>query len=76
MDGRYYRGPVEWVTNPFDALTFRNIVEAEKFSQMHGLQHLQLIQQTGYFPRLLSYARKTDLPAHDDETSSVRSSAN
>ena len=55
-NGGYYRNHEEWVANPYDALTFRNILEAKDFCRAHSLQHLQLIQQTGYFPRPLRYA--------------------
>lgn len=55
--GLYYRGPLQWVANPYDALTFRNIIEAEEFCSSQALQHLQLIQQSGYFPRPLRYKR-------------------
>ena len=54
--GQYYLSHLQWVTNPYDALTFRNILEAEEFCRTHGLQYLQLIQQSGYFPRPLRYA--------------------
>jgi len=54
--GQYYRSHLQWVANPYDALTFRNILEAEDFCRTHALQHLQLIQQSGYFPRPLRYA--------------------
>jgi hypothetical protein len=54
-DGRYYRGPGEWVTNPYDALTFQNIIQAEDFCRAHELDGLQLIQQSGYFHRPLRY---------------------
>jgi hypothetical protein len=56
--GLYYRGPLQWVANPYDALTFRNILEAEEFCRSQVLQHLQLIQQSGYFPRPLRYKRQ------------------
>jgi hypothetical protein len=49
---------MEWVMNPYDALTFRNILEAEEFCRSHSLDHLQLIQQSGYFPRPLCYMPK------------------
>ena len=55
QSGRYYRSPLEWVVNPYDALTFRNILEAEEFCRRRSLNHLQLIQQSGYFPRPLRY---------------------
>ena len=55
--GLYYRGPAEWGTNPYDALTFRNILEAEEFCRINSCEHLQLIQQGGYFPRPLRYTR-------------------
>jgi hypothetical protein len=54
--GKYYRNHLDWVTNPYDALTFRNILEAEEFCRAQSLQHLQFIQQSGYFPRALRYA--------------------
>ena len=75
--GLYYRGATEWVTNPYDALTFRNILEAEEFCRMHSFDQLQLIQQSGYFPRPLRYARHVNLEA-DGEVSpeSNRRSAN
>ena len=57
--GQYYRSHLQWVTNPYDALTFRNILEAEEFCRTQSLLHLQLIQQSGYFPRPLRYARPT-----------------
>ena len=50
--GLYYRGAMDWVTNPYDALTFRDIIKAEEFCRAHSLGDLQLIQQSGYFPRL------------------------
>ena len=53
--GQYYRSHREWVTNPYDALTFRNILEAEEYCRIELLGHLQLIQQSGYFPRPLRY---------------------
>jgi hypothetical protein len=75
--GFYYRDAAEWVTNPYDALTFRNIIEAEEFCQMHSLDHLQLIQQSGYFPRPLRYARSMNVEVGGDGTSaSNRHSAN
>ena len=54
--GKYYRGDAEWVSNPYDALTFQNIIEAEAFCRTRGLANLQLIQQSGYFHRPLRYA--------------------
>jgi hypothetical protein len=75
--GLYYRGPAETVTNPYNALTFRNILEAEEFCRMHSFEHLQLIQQSGYFPRPLRYARTTNVDAHREESSAPnRPSAN
>jgi hypothetical protein len=56
--GHYYRGPLEWVRNPYDALTFPNILEAEEFCRANSLLHLQLIQQSGYFQRPLRHQRK------------------
>lgn len=53
--GRYFRGPAQWVSNAYDALTFRNILEAEDFCRAHDLSDLQLIQQSGYFHRPLLY---------------------
>jgi hypothetical protein len=54
--GKYYRDNAQWVSNPYDALTFQNIIEAEEFCRTHGLVDLQLIQQSGYFHRPLRYA--------------------
>jgi len=54
--GQYYRSHRQWVTNPYDALTFRNILEAEEFCRKQALGNLQYIQQSGYFPRPLRYA--------------------
>lgn len=54
--GRYFRGPAQWVSNAYNALTFQNILEAEEFCRLHNLSDLQLIQQSGYFPRPLLYA--------------------
>ena len=67
--GRYYRSPLEWVANPYDALTFRNILEAEAFCGCHSLSDLQLIQQSGYFPRPLRYAPNIKPEAADGGTS-------
>ena len=67
--GLYYRDAAEWVTTPYDALTFRNILEAEEFCRMYSLDHLQLIQQGGYFPRPLRYARNMNVQTVDDEYS-------
>ncbi len=67
--GLYYRGPDESVSNPYDALTFRNILEAEEFCRSHSFEHLQLIQQSGYFPRPLRYARNANVEAHREESS-------
>jgi len=53
--GRYFRDHHLWVTNPYDALTFRNILEAEEFCRAQSLPRLQVIQQSGYFPRPLRY---------------------
>ena len=53
--GRYFRGPAQWVSNAYDALTFKNVLEAEEFCRLHELSHLQLIQQSGYFHRPLIY---------------------
>ncbi len=55
QSGQYFRRSGEWVTNPFDALTFRNILEAEEFCRCERLHTVQLIQQSGYFPRPLRY---------------------
>jgi hypothetical protein len=57
--GKYYRGDAQWVSNPYDALTFQNIIEAEEFCRTHGLTDLQVIQQSGYFHRPLRYAPKS-----------------
>ena len=54
--GRYFRGPAQWASNAYDALTFRNILEAEEFCREHNLADLQVIQQSGYFHRPLLYA--------------------
>lgn len=54
--GRYYRDRAHWVCNPYDALTFQNILEAEEFCRTQRLSGVQLIQQSGYFPRPLRYA--------------------
>lgn len=54
--GRYFRDHAQWVSNPYDALTFQNIIEAEEFCRTQKLAGLQLIQQSGYFPRPLRYA--------------------
>jgi hypothetical protein len=75
--GLYYRYGAAWVTNPYDALTFRNILEAEEFCRMQSLDHLQLIQQSGYFPRPLRHARSMNVEVRGDGTSaSNRPSAN
>lgn len=75
--GLYFRGRAEWVTNPYDALTFRNILEAEEFCRVHSLDHLQLIQQSGYFPRPLRYAASINVEAGGDgTTASNRPSVN
>jgi len=75
--GLYYRSPEESVTNPYDALTFRNILEAEEFCRLHSFEHLQLIQQSGYFPRPLRYARNINVNADSEGSSaSNRPSAN
>jgi hypothetical protein len=55
LSGKYYRGPEDWVTNAYDALTFRNIIEAEDFCRAHELKGIQFIQQSGYFHRPLRY---------------------
>jgi hypothetical protein len=73
QSGLYYRAATEWVTNPYDALTFRNIIEAEEFCRMHSIDHLQLIQQSGYFPRPLRYARDM---SNDGSSALNRPSAN
>ncbi len=49
--GLYFRGEKNWVRNGYDALTFRNVLDAEAFCHTHGLDELQLIQQQGYFFR-------------------------
>jgi hypothetical protein len=67
--GRYFRSHSEWVTNPYDALTFRNIIEAEEFCRLHSLQGMQVIQQSGYFHRPLRYARR--LAEHNSELASA-----
>ena len=67
--GLYYRGAKEWVTNPYNALTFRNIIEAEEFCRSHSLGDLQLIQQSGYFPRLRPGAQNSNLNPSSDRTS-------
>jgi hypothetical protein len=54
--GRYFRSALEWVTNPYDALTFQNILEAEEFCRARSLHQVQFIQQSGYFPRPLRYS--------------------
>ncbi len=75
--GLYYRSSGEWVTTPYDALTFRNILEAEEFCRIHSFEHLQLIQQSGYFPRPLRYARSMTLePGFNGLSESNRPSAN
>jgi hypothetical protein len=55
--GLYYRSHAEWATNGYEALTFSNILEAEEFCRVRGLNDLQLIQQSGYFHRPLRYTR-------------------
>lgn len=76
-NGFYYRSPDESVTNPYDALTFRNILEAEEFCRLHSFEHLQLIQQSGYFPRPLRYSRSINVEAGGEGPSaSNRPSAN
>jgi hypothetical protein len=75
--GRYYRSSEESVANPYDALTFRNILEAEEFCRIHSFEHLQLIQQSGYFPRPLRYARNINVEAGSEGSSAPnRPSAN
>jgi hypothetical protein len=54
--GRYFRSPLEWVTNPYEALTFQNILEAEEFCREQLVHHVQYIQQSGYFPKPLRYS--------------------
>jgi hypothetical protein len=63
--GRYYRDTGEWVANPYDALTFSNILEAEEFCRARGLSDLQMIQQAGYFHRPLRYRREYSNAAGD-----------
>jgi hypothetical protein len=53
--GNYFRSAREWVANPYDALTFKNILEAEAFCRSEALHDVQFIQQSGYFPRPLRY---------------------
>jgi len=65
--GRYYRDRTEWVCNPYDALTFRNILEAEEFCRAHELSDLQFIQQSGYFPRPLRYSSGKQPPSQATE---------
>ena len=67
--GLYYHGATEWVTNPYDALTFRNIIEAEEFCRAHSLGDLQLIQQSGYFPRLRPSAQNPGVSPRGDRSS-------
>jgi hypothetical protein len=65
ISGKYFRGPGEWVSNAYDALTFKNIIEAESFCRSHGLNGLQVIQQSGYFHRPLRYAKPASSPMSD-----------
>jgi hypothetical protein len=67
--GLYYRDTAQWVTTPYDALTFRNILEAEEFCRRHSFNELQLIQQTGYFPRPFRYAGHINLEAGGERSS-------
>jgi hypothetical protein len=76
QSGFYYRDATEWVTTPYDALTFRNILEAEEFCRLHSLDGLQLIQQSGYFPRPLRYARQTKGGGVEGASEANRPSAN
>lgn len=68
--GRYYRGPSELVQNAYDALTFRNILEAEEFCREHSLLGFQIIQQSGYFHRPLRYSRPVPI-SHEFNKSSA-----
>lgn len=47
--GLYYRDVNQWARNAYDALTFYNIIEAEAYCRVRGLNGLQCIQQSGYF---------------------------
>lgn len=71
--GRYFRNPLEWVANPYDALTFPNILEAEEFCRRRGLTQVQYIQQSGNFSRPLRLLRRK--PEVAESKKSVTSTA-
>lgn len=66
--GRYFRDHGHWVSTPYDALTFQNILEAEEFCRLHDLREMQFIQQSGYFHRPLRYkAEDRGMPLAEPE---------